>query len=108
MVTHVSPSKSGRVFPEHAGRIKSVSVINTGWGEAHREHVYGSRKPTLWWILFGRRWVRVPINVYVVERSDGLILFDAGQDRAVVTDPGYWPDRITSFFMDWPSIPPWR
>jgi glyoxylase-like metal-dependent hydrolase (beta-lactamase superfamily II) len=99
MAIHVGPSKSDEVLHEHAGPIKSVSVITIGWGEGHREHVYGSRKPTLWWIFAGRSWVRLPINVYVVERSDGLILFDAGPDRAVVTDPDYWPDRITRFFM---------
>ena len=100
MVTHVGPSKPGRVFPAHAGPIKAVSVINTGWGEAHREHIYGTRKPAYWWIFAGRSWVRIPLNVYVIEHSDGLVLFDAGQDRAVVTDPDYWPDRITRFFMD--------
>jgi glyoxylase-like metal-dependent hydrolase (beta-lactamase superfamily II) len=29
--------------------------------------------------------------VYVIERHDGLVLFDTGQDRASVTDPGYFP-----------------
>jgi glyoxylase-like metal-dependent hydrolase (beta-lactamase superfamily II) len=88
------------VLQEHARPIKSVSVISTGWGEAHREHIHGTRKPALWWIFAGRSWVRIPLNVYVIEHSDGLILFDAGQDRAVVTDPDYWPGRITRLFMD--------
>ena len=78
--------------------IRAVSVITTGDGEVHHEHVYGTRKPELVWIFFGRRWVRLPINVYVVDHTDGLVLFDTGQDRAVVTDPDYWPDRITAFF----------
>lgn len=73
----------------------SVSVISTGTGEAHWEHVYGTHKPALWWIFFGRRWVTLSLNVYVVERSDGLVLFDTGQDRAVVTDPDYWPAGFT-------------
>ena len=77
---------------------RAVSVITTGDGEVHHEHVYGTRKPELWWIFFGRRWVRLPINVYVIEHRDGLVLFDTGQDRAVVTDPGYYPDPITAFF----------
>lgn len=79
--------------------IARVSVISTGEGEAHHEHIYGTRKPALWWIFFGRRRVRLPINVYVVEHKDGLVLFDTGQDRAVVTDPDFYPDRITALFM---------
>ena len=78
--------------------IKAVSVITTGDGEVHHEHVYGTRKPELWWIFFGCRWVRLPINVYVIDHHDGLVLFDTGQDRAVVTDPDYYPDPITAFF----------
>jgi N-acyl homoserine lactone hydrolase len=78
--------------------VKAVSVVTTGDGEVHHEHVYGTRKPELLWILFGRRWVRLPINVYVIDHQDGLVLFDTGQDRAVVTDPDYYPDPITAFF----------
>jgi N-acyl homoserine lactone hydrolase len=33
-----------------------------------------------------------PINVYVIEHTDGIVLFDTGQDRASVTDPSYLPD----------------
>lgn len=79
--------------------IKTVAVIKTGDGEGHYEYIYGTRKPALWWIFLGRRWVRLPINVYVIEHEDGLVLFDTGQDRAVVTDPDYYPDRITALFM---------
>jgi glyoxylase-like metal-dependent hydrolase (beta-lactamase superfamily II) len=89
--------------------IQNVSVVTTGYGLGHREHVYGTRKPTLWWIFFGKDRVRLPINVYVIEHSDGLILFDAGADPRVVTDPDYWPDRITNLFMrnifDWEITP---
>jgi N-acyl homoserine lactone hydrolase len=80
------------------GTVKAVSVISTGEGEVHHEHVHGTRKPGLWWIFFGRRWVRLPINVYVVDHDGGLVLFDTGQDRAVVTDPDYYPDPVTAFF----------
>ena len=46
-----------------------------------------------WWILTSRRWLTGrPINVYVIEHTDGVVLFDTGQDRASVTDPGYFPD----------------
>jgi N-acyl homoserine lactone hydrolase len=79
--------------------IRNVTVINTGSGDAHPEHLYGSRKPALWWIFTSRRWVTIPINVYVIEHSDGLVLFDTGMDRAVVTNPEYWPDAVTRLFM---------
>jgi N-acyl homoserine lactone hydrolase len=36
-----------------------------------------------------------PINAYVIEHRDGLVLFDTGQDRASVTDPGYFPGSTT-------------
>jgi glyoxylase-like metal-dependent hydrolase (beta-lactamase superfamily II) len=82
-----------------ASAIGAVSVVRTGEGEGHHEHIYGTRKPALWWIFFGRRRVRLPINLYAIEHADGLVLFDVGQDRAVVADPDYYPDRITALFM---------
>ena len=54
-----------------------------------------------WWILTSRRWLTGrPINVYVVEHSEGLVLFDTGQDRASVTDPDYFPDRPVGLIYD--------
>lgn len=79
--------------------IRKVTVIRIGWGAGHHEHVYGTRKPALWWIFASRRWVRMPLNVYVIEHAGGLVLFDTGPDRAVVTDPDYWPGRTTALFM---------
>lgn len=72
--------------------IHDVRVISTGSVDIHPEHAYGSKKPMYWWILTSRRWLtRRPINVFVVEHRDGVVLFDTGQDRASVTDPGYFP-----------------
>jgi len=79
--------------------IRRVSVITTGHGLAHVEHIHGTKKPALWWIFFGKDRVRLPINVYVIEHADGLVLFDAGADPSVVTDPDYWPTRLTGLFM---------
>ena len=79
--------------------IAKVSVITTGRGSGHHEHVYGTKKPTLWWIFFGKRRVTLPINVYANEHPDGLVLFDTGVDTRVVTDPDYWPDPVTALFM---------
>ena len=43
-------------------------------------------------MLASRRWTApLPINVYVIEHRDGLVLFDTGQDRASITDPGCFP-----------------
>ncbi len=38
--------------------------------------------------------------MYVIEHSKGLILFDAGQDRASVTDGSYFPGGVTGFLYD--------
>jgi len=44
------------------------------------------------WLLASRRWLPPrPINVYVIEHAEGIVLFDTGQDRASVTDPNYFP-----------------
>lgn len=76
--------------------IKKVSVISTGRVAIHPEHVRASGRPQLWWLLTSRRWTAPrPINVYVIEHEDGLVLFDTGQDRASVTDPGYFPGGFT-------------
>jgi glyoxylase-like metal-dependent hydrolase (beta-lactamase superfamily II) len=43
-----------------------------------------------------RRWTTPrPINVYVIEHREGLVVFDTGQDRASVTDPSYFPTGLT-------------
>lgn len=84
---------------DDGGSIKSVAVISTGSGEAHPEHVFGTRKPALWWIFTSKQWVPLPINVFVIEHAEGLVLFDTGMDRAVVTNPDYFPDKVTAFFM---------
>lgn len=77
-------------------KIKKVSAISTGSVAIHPEHVRASGKPQLWWVLTSRRWTAPrPINVYVIEHEDGLVLFDTGQDRASVTDPGYFPGGFT-------------
>ncbi len=82
--------------------IKAVSVLSTGTTQIHPQHAYGSRIPTYAWILGSRRWTPPrPINVYLIEHANGLVLFDLGQDRASVTDPDtYFPGQPTRFFYD--------
>lgn len=73
--------------------VTRVARFSTGEVDIHPQHAYRGREPMYWWILTSRRWLRSrPINVYVIEHTDGLVVFDAGQDRSSVTDPHYFPD----------------
>jgi N-acyl homoserine lactone hydrolase len=72
--------------------IRRVSVFGTGTVQIHPEHMAATWQPTWLWVLTSRRWTApLPINVYVIEHRDGLVLFDTGQDRASITDPKYFP-----------------
>lgn len=72
--------------------IRRISVLSTGTVRIHPEHRARTWQPTLLWLLTSRKWTApLPINVYVIEHRDGLVLFDTGQDRASITDPGYFP-----------------
>jgi N-acyl homoserine lactone hydrolase len=83
--------------PEPA--IKTVRVLSTGSGEQHKEHRFGSRLPKMWWALTSRSWIEIPIHVFIIEHRDGLVLFDAGLDPAIVSDPRYVTNPIGRFFM---------
>jgi glyoxylase-like metal-dependent hydrolase (beta-lactamase superfamily II) len=81
--------------------VRAVSVVSTGTVEIHPEHALGTRKPLYWWLLTSRRWQPPrPINVYVIEHADGLVLFDTGQDRASVTDDSYFPGGPAGIVYD--------
>lgn len=72
--------------------IRRVSVISTGSVSIRPEHVGPTWKPAPLWLFTSRRWTEPrPINVYVIEHRDGLVVFDTGQNRASVTDPDYFP-----------------
>ncbi len=74
------------------GNVKRITRFSTGTVDIHPQHAYRGRSPMYWWILTSQRWLtRRPINVYVIEHRDGLVVFDTGQDRASVTDPAYFP-----------------
>jgi N-acyl homoserine lactone hydrolase len=78
--------------------IRQVSVVSTGQVQIRPDHLASSWRPAFWWLLASRRWTGTwPINAYVIEHRDGLVLFDTGQDRASVTDPGYFPAGMTGF-----------
>lgn len=76
--------------------ITNISVISTGTVQIRPQHVRGTRSPLVWWLFTSRQWTAPrPINVYVIEHRDGLVLFDTGQDRGSVTDPDYFPKGLT-------------
>ena len=75
--------------------ISDVSVLSTGSVVIRPEHVGPTKLNLYLWLATSRRWTDpLPINVYVIEHRDGLVLFDTGQDRASVTDPDYFPGGL--------------
>ncbi len=89
--------------------VTRIARFSTGTVDIHPQHAYRGHSPMYWWILTSRRWLSGrPINVYVIEHTDGLVVFDTGQDRASVTDPCYFPDgptgviyrRLAKFHVD--------
>lgn len=75
--------------------ISAVSVISTGSVSIRPEHVGPTRKNLYVWLFTSRRWTEPrPINAYVIEHREGVVLFDTGQDRASVTDPDYFPGGL--------------
>ena len=79
--------------------IKSVRVLNCGRGEQHKQHRYGSRLPQLWWVFFGRSWVPLPLQCFLIEHRDGLVLFDTGIDPAIMSNKGYIKQAIGRFLL---------
>jgi glyoxylase-like metal-dependent hydrolase (beta-lactamase superfamily II) len=81
--------------------IRRVSVVSTGHVKIRPDHVASTWRPTYWWLLTSRKWTGPnPINAYVIEHRDGLVLFDTGQDRASVTEPDYFPGGFTKVLYD--------
>lgn len=87
------------VTPAPKGMVRRVRALSTGTVRIRPEHVASNGTPELWWILTSRLWTEpLPINVYVIEHRDGLVLFDAGQDRASVLDPDYFPKAFRGLY----------
>ncbi|MGH3797761.1 MAG: N-acyl homoserine lactonase family protein [Pseudonocardiaceae bacterium] len=75
--------------------IKNVSVLSTGSITIRPEHVGPTWKNFYFWLFTSTRWTAPrPINVYVIEHRDGVVLFDTGQDRASVTESDYFPGGL--------------
>jgi len=79
--------------------IASVRVLSCGRAEQHKEHRYGSRMPQLWWVIFGRSWVPLPLLCFLIEHRDGWVLFDTGIDPRVTSDKGYIKQKIGRFLL---------
>ena len=78
--------------------IRRVSVVSTGSVRIRPQHVQSDGTPLAWWLNTSQRWTAPrPINVYVIEHESGLILFDTGQDRRSVLDPGYFPGGVAGY-----------
>jgi len=81
------------------GPIRRVSVLSTGSVQIRPDHVAATWKPMMLWLMTSRTWTPPrPINLFVIEHRDGLVLFDTGQDRATITDPDYFPSGLTGWF----------
>ena len=80
-------------------QILSVQVLRCGQADQHKEHRYGSRLPQLWWIFFGRSWVSLPLQAFLIEHRDGWVLFDTGIDPAIKFDKGYIKQAIGRFLL---------
>ncbi|WP_406267009.1 N-acyl homoserine lactonase family protein [Nocardia sp. NBC_00881] len=75
--------------------IQRVAVLSTGSVTIRPEHVGPTWKNTYFWLFTSSRWTAPrPVNVYVIEHREGLVLFDTGQDRASVTETNYFPGGL--------------
>lgn len=88
-------------IPSHSSTlpISSVQVLQCGRAEQHKEHRYGSRLPQLWWVFFGRSWVELPLQAFLIEHRDGLVLFDTGIDPSIQSDKSYIKQAIGRFLL---------
>lgn len=79
--------------------ISSLRVLQCGRAEQHKEHRFGSKLPQLWWVFFGRNWVPLPLQAFLIAHRDGLVLFDTGIDPAVQLDKSYVKQAVGRFLL---------
>ena len=77
--------------------VSKVGVFSTGTVQVRPDHAAATWKPMMLWLLTSTKWTApLPINAFVIEHRDGLVLFDTGQDRASITDASsYFPTGFT-------------
>lgn len=85
--------------PRQNKAIKAIHTFSSGWAEQHKEHRYGTWKPRLWWVLTSQSWVSLPINYFLIEHRDGLVLFDTGLNPEIVSDPLYINSALGRFLL---------
>ena len=57
--------------------IRTVGVLSTGSVQVRPDHAAATWKPMMLWLLTSSKWTApLPINVFVIEHRDGLVLFD--------------------------------
>ncbi len=83
----------------HDHLVRSITVLSSGAAEAHPEHQRGTWLPQWWWLLTSQRWMGIPINFFVIEHREGLILFDTGLDPAISVDPNYIAHPVGRFLL---------
>lgn len=98
---HMADSQTANSDTIHPAKrpIASVRVLSCGQAEQHKEHRYGSRLPQLWWVFFGRSWVPLPLQCFLIDHRDGLVLFDTGIDPAIMSDRSYIKQAIGRFLL---------
>ncbi|MGB5558514.1 MAG: N-acyl homoserine lactonase family protein [Paracoccaceae bacterium] len=94
-----SQADTSQSTPRADHPIASVRVLSSGCAEQHKEHRFGSRLPQLWWVFFGRSWVPLPLQCFLIDHRDGLVLFDTGIDPAIMSDSGYIKQAIGRFLL---------
>ncbi len=95
----VARSEEMALPPASEPQVSSVRVLQCGRGEQHKEHRFGSKLPQLWWVFFGRSWVPLPLQAFLIKHHDGWVLFDTGIDPRVMSDKVYIKQAIGRFLL---------
>ena len=92
-------TKVVRMTSDLERQISSIRVLYTGKAKQHKEHRYGSKLPQLWWVFFGRNWVPLPIQCFLIEHRHGWVLFDTGIDPRISYDNDYIRQAVGRFLL---------
>lgn len=96
MTTQLAAPRFTSAYASNRRVIKSISVITTGLIGIRSDHYYNPYRATLSRFLSSKHWVSVPTNIFIIEHTEGLVLFDAGMDWRIRDDPAYYPDKSTA------------
>ena len=76
--------------------IRRVSIVSTGHVQIRPDHVSSTWRPMFLWLLTSRQWTGPrPINAYVIEHRDGVVLFDTGQEKVAKRSERYVSRRTS-------------